>query len=315
MNLVAKRRWFFIFSAVIILPGLLSLLVPPSLHLGIDFAGGSTLNVEFESAIPQAEVETTLSRLGHPEAVAQPAGDTGFFIRTTTLREADPQTGATSEREVITEALLDLAPMTREPDISSVAGVVARDTVRNAFIAVLAASIAILLYITWAFRQIPKPLRYGVSAIVALVHDVLIVLGIFSILGKAFDLEVNAMFIPGVLTVIGYSVNDTIVVFDRIRENVARAPDQPLARAVNTSLLETIGRSLNTSATLLFTILALLFLGGESIRNFLFVLLIGVVVGTYSSICIASQVLVVWETGEAGRFLRRLKLLPSRARA
>lgn len=125
------------------------------------------------------------------------------------------------------------------------------------------------------------------------------------------------MFITGLLTVIGYSVHDTIVVFDRIRENIARLPAERLERAVNISILETFGRSLNTSLTLLFTVVALLVLGGESIRNFLLVLLIGLVAGTYSSICIASQVLVVWETGEAGRLLRRLRLRlrPSRSQA
>jgi len=127
--------------------------------------------------------------------------------------------------------------------------------------------------------------------------------------------EVNLMFITGLLFVIGYSVNDTIVVFDRIRENVSRVPGQALETSVNLSILETFGRSLNTSLTILFAVLALLLLGGESIRNFLLVLLIGVIAGTYSSICIASQVLVVWETGEGGRFLRKLPFFPARSEA
>ena len=214
----------------------------------------------------------------------------------------------------IQEAFEELAPVSRM-DVSSVSGVVAADTVRNAFIAVVVAAIAILLYITWAFRQVPNPFRYGVAAIIALVHDVLIVLGIFSILGKVINLEVNAMFITGLLTIIGYSVNDTIVVFDRIRENVVRLPAERLEKNVNTSLLETLGRSMNTSVTLLITVLALLLLGGETIRNFLLVLLIGLISGTYSSIAIASQVLVSWEVGEIGRTMRRFRLLPARSRA
>ena len=317
MNLVGKRRWFFILSAIIILPGVISLLIPPRLYLGIEFSGGSTLSVEFASPVAESQVQATLTQLGHPEAVIQATGATEFFIRTTTLREADAQAGTVSERQKIREDFEEkLAPVTRL-DLESVSGVIAGDTVRNAFMAVVFAAVAILAYITWAFRHVPKPFRYGMAAIIALVHDVLLVLGIFSILGKVLHLEVNAMFITGLLTVIGYSVNDTIVVFDRIRENVARLPGERLERVVNTSILETLGRSINTSLTLLVTVLALLLLGGESIRNFLLVLLIGVATGTYSSICIASQVLIVWETGEAGRLLRRLRLrlIPSRSQA
>ena len=314
MDLVGKRRWFFLLSAIIIVPGLVSLIIPPGLFLGIDFTGGSTLSVDFAAPVSEAQVQDKLVDLGHSEAVVQGAGPTGFFIRISRLREADIQSGTVAEREVIEEAFGELATVSRL-DVASVSGVVAKDTVRNALIAVVVASVAIMLYITWAFRHIPKPFRYGVAAIVALVHDVLIVLGIFSILGKVVNLEVNAMFITGLLTVIGYSVNDTIVVFDRIRENVARMPTERLANSVNTSLLETLGRSMNTSLTILFVILAMLLLGGESIRNFLLVLLIGVISGTYSSICIASQLLVSWETGEAGRLLRRFRSGPSQSQA
>ena len=316
MNLVGKRRLFFLISAIVIIPSILSLLIPPALYLGIEFTGGSTISAEFDApVVSEADLRDVLVDLGHPEAVVQPTGDAQFFIRTSRLREADVPLGITSEREVIEQRLSeDLAAVTRF-DVSSVSGVIAKDTVRNAIIALIVASVAILFFITWAFRQVPNPFRYGVSAIIALIHDVLVVLGIFSILGKTLNLEVNAMFITGLLTVIGYSVNDTIVVFDRIRENVARMPGERLERVVNTSLLETIGRSLNTSITLLITITALIFLGGESIRSFLYVLLIGLVTGTYSSIFIGSQLLVSWETGEAARFLRRFRLLPSRSKA
>ena len=183
----------------------------------------------------------------------------------------------------------------------------ARETIRNAIIAVIVASIGILAYVTWAFRAIPNPFRYGVAAIVALVHDMVLIIGIFSILGKAIDMEVNSMFIVGLLTVLGYSVNDTIVVFDRIRENVARNIDRPLPGVVNTSINETVGRSLNTSFTTLFVLLALLLFGGPTIRGF--------PDGTghrsggrhYSSVAIASQFLVIWEQGEIRRTLRALR--------
>ncbi len=312
MNIVSKRRWFYLLSAIILVPSIISLSIPPSLFLGIEFTGGSTISVKFDEPVSESNVRNILNKLNHSEAIIQPSGDNEFFIRLSRLREGSSEQGIRSEREVIEEAFEVITTVARL-DVASVSGVIASDTVRNAFIALVVASIAILFYITWAFRQVPNPFRYGVAAIFALIHDVLVVLGIFSILGKLMHLEVNAMFITGLLTIIGYSVNDTIVVFDRIRENVSLSPAERLERNVNTSLLQTLGRSMNTSLTLLITVLALLLLGGESIRNFLLVLMIGLISGTYSSICVASQILVSWELGEIGRTLRRIRLLPSKA--
>ena len=312
MYIVSKRRWFYLLSAIILVPSIISLSIPPSLFLGIEFTGGSTISVKFDEPVSESNVRNILNKLNHSEAIIQPSGDNEFFIRLSRLREGSSEQGIRSEREVIQEAFEVITTVARL-DVASVSGVIASDTVRNAFIALVVASIAILFYITWAFRQVPNPFRYGVAAIFALIHDVLVVLGIFSILGKLMHLEVNAMFITGLLTIIGYSVNDTIVVFDRIRENVSLSPAERLERNVNTSLLQTLGRSMNTSLTLLITVLALLLLGGESIRNFLLVLMIGLISGTYSSICVASQILVSWELGEIGRTLRRIRLLPSKA--
>ena len=312
MNIVSKRRWFYLLSAIILVPSIISLSIPPSLFLGIEFTGGSTISVKFDEPVSESNVRNILNKLNHSEAIIQPSGDNEFFIRLSRLREGSSEQGIRSEREVIQEAFEVITTVARL-DVASVSGVIASDTVRNAFIALVVASIAILFYITWAFRQVPNPFRYGVAAIFALIHDVLVVLGIFSILGKLMHLEVNAMFITGLLTIIGYSVNDTIVVFDRIRENVSLSPAERLERNVNTSLLQTLGRSMNTSLTLLITVLALLLIGGESIRNFLLVLMIGLISGTYSSICVASQILVSWELGEIGRTLRRIRLLPSKA--
>lgn len=196
----------------------------------------------------------------------------------------------------------------KEDSFDFVSALVAGETVRNSVIAVLVAAIGILLFITYAFRSVPNPFRYGVCAVIALVHDMLVVLGIFAILGQFFDTEVNAMFILGILTVLGYSVHDTIVVFDRIRENVGRNFSRDMSVVVNVSLMETIGRSLNTSITLLFTLFALLLFGGSTIENFILVLIIGVIAGTYSSIGIASQVLVMWSSGELGQLFRKLPI-------
>ena len=303
MNIVRHRRWFFLISALILLPSVFSLLVPPTLRAGIDFTGGTALTVQFEGEVPADTIRRRVVSLGHDDAIVQPVGDRTFFIRVGELSEADV--------EELTEGLAGLSPL-EVLGFDAISAVVGTGTVRNAIIAVVVAAIAIMFYITWAFRHVPRPFRYGVCAIIALVHDVLIVLGVFSILGKTVEMEVNAMFIIGVLTVIGYSVNDTIVVFDRVRENVARYVGAPMDEVVSVSVRETVGRSLNTSLTLLAVVAALLLFGGPTIQPLLLVLLVGVIVGTYSSIFIASLLLVAWETGEVGRFFRRFRLLPAR---
>ena len=179
--------------------------------------------------------------------------------------------------------------------------------VRNASIAVAVAAVFIMAYIVFAFSSVPRPMRYASAAIVALAHDTIIVLGVFSLFGKVFGMEVNLMFVTGLLTVIGFSVHDTIVIFDRVRENVRIAPQARFAANVNAALVQTLGRSLNTSMTLVLTILALLWLGGSTIQPFLIVLLVGVIAGAYSSIAIAAQVLVAWDEGDFSRLLGRFR--------
>lgn len=311
LDIVAKRGWYFVFSALIIVPGLVSMLLPPGwlslesgLKAGIDFTSGSVLNVTFDRPVTEAQIQERLRDLDHPEALIQKIGGDSFFIRTAVLKEAVG--GAPSERVVIETDLEENLGLERDRvEFDTVSAIVAGETVRTAFYALAAASVFIMLYVWYAFRRVPKAHRYGVSAIIALVHDLLVILGVFSILGKVIDLEVNSMFIVGLLIVAGYSVNDTIVVFDRIRENVTRHPDRDLAPLVNLSILESMGRSLNTSMTTLFVLLAMLLIGGTSIRELLLVLAIGAVAGTYSSIFIASQYLVIWERGEVRRLLRR----------
>jgi preprotein translocase subunit SecF len=186
---------------------------------------------------------------------------------------------------------------------------IAGETVHNAIIAVAVAAVGILLYITWAFRKMPKPFHYGTCGIIALVHDVLVVTGVFAILGVVAGWEINLMFITGVLAVIGYSINNTVVVFDRIRENLRRGVHPDFEMVVNNSLVETMSRSLNTSLTTLFVILALMLFVGASIQNFAVAMLIGIIAGTYSSLFVAPTLLIVWERGEWGRlaFISRSK--------
>ena len=305
-NIVGKRGWYFVISALVIIPGLLSMIAPPGwaaggsgLRPGIDFSSGSVLTVAFvEPANPDA-VRNVMSTVGHPQALVQSVGESSMLIRTRVLEEASGN--IVSERQRIEEALEAQVGFIDASGVDTVSPIIAQETVRNTFLALLVASVFILIYIWYAFRRVPRAYRYGVAAVVTLIHDTVIVLGVFSILGRLLGMEVNAMFIVGILTVAGYSVNDTIVVFDRIRENTIRVPDRSLADTVNLSIIESVGRSVNTSFTTLMVLLAMLLIGGGSIRELLLVVAIGVVVGTYSSIFIAAQFLVIWDRREFGR--------------
>ena len=297
MDFVGKRFWFFIISLLVIAPGIVFLILAPGLRPGIDFTGGSSMTLRFsdESNINQQQVRDQLTTLGYQEATVQNLGENSFFIRTKELNEEDKDNLVTNMTTSLDEGAENVLQ-----GFDLVSPVVAQETVMNALWAILAAAVGIFIYIWWAFRNVPSPFRYGLAAIVALIHDTIIVIGIFAILGELMQTEVNTMFLIALLTVIGYSVNDTIVVFDRIRENVLIYSNRPFPEIVNLSISETIGRSLNTSFTLVITLIALILFGGATIREFLFVLLIGVVAGTYSSIAIASQVLVSWDQRSIG---------------
>jgi len=289
-DIVGKRGWYFLFSALIIVPGLVSLIMSPGwitldsgLKAGIDFSSGSVMNVSFRQPVDEDDIRERLDELGHSEALIQRLGGANYFIRTEVLEEAVGD--GLSEREVIERDLEKFLGMERDRvEFDTVSPIVAKETVRTAFYSLAAASVFIMFFVWYAFRHVPKAHRYGVSALLALAHDLLIILGVFSILGRVINLEVNSMFIVGLLIVAGYSGHDTIVVFDRIRENVSRHPDRDLASTVNLSIMESMGRSLNTSITTLVVLLAMIFIGGTSIRELLLVLAIGAVAGTYSSI-------------------------------
>jgi len=216
-----------------------------------------------------------------------------------------------SEREKIEFALENRFGEFEILEFASVSPLVSRVAVRNATIAVIVATIFILGYVAFAFSSVPKSFRYGACAIFALIHDVVIVLGAFSLFGKLFNLEINLMFVTALLTVVGFSVHDSIVVFDRIRENVRLSPSAPFEENVNAALIQTLSRSLNTSITLLLTVTAMLLLGGDSIQSFLLTIFIGLIAGTYSSIAIAAQLLVAWENGDFSRIRERVKFYKS----
>jgi protein-export membrane protein SecD/preprotein translocase SecF subunit len=309
LDFVHRRGWYFLLSVVILIPGIISLLTPPALKPGIEFASGTSMTVRFEESVAAEDLRSVMGDIGHPEARVQRTTEGDFIIRLGELEGiADvPAVGPAmpSERQAVEDALEERFGAFTVRDFSSVSEIISQEIARDAAIAVVAAAVGILLYIIWAFRHLPKPWRYGICAIIAVLHDTLVVLGAFSIFGKVFGMEINTMFITGLLTIIGFSVHDTIVVFDRIRENITRNPGVELPEIVNASLTETLARSLNTSLTLVMTIAALLMLGGVTIQSFLLVLLIGVVSGTYSSIFVASQLLVSWEEGDVARMFQR----------
>ncbi len=260
IDIVGRRGWFFAISALLLLVSIVAL------------------------AVTAEDVETELAALGFSGNVEDI--ENALAIRTIRLTEGD--------KARLIDGLADRFGEVEELGFVNVDPVIAEESARIAGIAVGVSAIGILLYITWAFRRMPQPFRYGLCAVIALVHDVVLVLGVFSILGAILDWEITLMFITGVLAVIGYSVNNTVVVFDRIRENVRRGISPDFAVTVNSSLVDTLGRSLNTSLTTLAVLLALVLFVGVAIQNFAVVLIIGVVAGTYSSLFVAPQLLVVW---------------------
>ena len=305
MDFVALRKIFLPISATIAVISVV-LLFAPGLNLGIDFVSGTSSTYDFGANDPGTDaVNDALIASGHPEAIVQDLGEGQYFVRTNDL--------GNQGKDVVDAELTKITgdtPITLET--ATVGSSVAEGTVRNAIIAVAVAALFVMLYIMYAFRTVPGSYRYAVSAVIALVHDVLIVLGIFAVLGAVFNAQVNAIFIVGILTVIGYSVNDTIVIFDRVRENVLLVPSRDFRMTVNASIRESIIRSLGTSITTATVIMAMLLFGGQSLRDFLIVLLLGVIVGTYSSIFIAAQVLVSWDEGALQRITSRLPRLRRR---
>jgi preprotein translocase subunit SecF len=305
IDFVGKRYWYFLLSAIIIVPGVISLILF-GLKPGSDFKGGTDITLSFSPSVEQSMLRKSLESLGYGDAVIQTTSSGDFILR---LREI-----TTEERQTLTNGLTTaLSSNVTVRDFAVVSAIVASQTVRYAIIAVIVAAVAILLYITFAFRRMPNPFRWGTCAVIALIHDIMLVLGVFSILGKLIGVEVDTLFITGMLTVAGYSVHDTIVVFDRIRENMIKGISADFEKVVNYSISQTLGRSLNTSLAVLFVLLALFLIGGATIHYFTLVLLIGVTTGTYSSVCNASQLLIVWENKEWGRFIG-LKRQPAEAK-
>jgi preprotein translocase subunit SecF len=306
-DFVRHRAFFYLLSAAIIGPGLISLVPPGGLRPGIDFTGGTIMTLQFAQPLDEAALRNAFVRLQHPEAVVQHASGTNtFVVRTTTLRQPSQSDGGANQASEREQLEADLAEHFGSVDMLSldqVSPLVAAEIVRGAVLAVVAAAAFILLYLWWAFRAVPNPWSYGGAAVAGLLHDAMAVLGLFSILGRLFAIELEATFIVAVLTVIGFSVHDSIVVFDRVRENLVRRAGEPFEEVVNHSIVQTLTRSLNTTLTVLLTLIVLMLFGGASVRPFVLALLLGIGVGGYSSIFFSGMLLVSWRIGELSRLL------------
>jgi preprotein translocase subunit SecF len=312
MNIIKHRYMLFAISLVIIIPGLIFMGINWARHpgegplrLGIDFTGGSLLEVQFASGkIPAtSEVQaiynsfaTSAQDIADP--IVQSLGTDGISIRSKAMNDE-------TKGKIVAEMENKFGTKATVLNFTSVSASVGQEVARSAAGAVAMASIAILAYIWFAFRSLPHAFRYGTAAILAMLHDVLVVVGVEAILGFAFGWEADALFLTALLTVIGFSVHDTIVVFDRIRENLSIYRKVDYETVVNHSVVQTLDRSINAQLTVMFTLFALVLFGGDSIRHFVIILLVGVFSGTFSSIFNAAPILVVWELREWNTWFKR----------
>jgi preprotein translocase SecF subunit len=299
-SLVQKRRWFYGLSLTVITLGIVVMVYSlitrgTAFKFSIDFEGGSIYELKFtQSGATEANIRGVFSQYGDETTIIQMLGDASenrWSVRASFHDEA--------EKQQILADLNSLAPFdsanSRDESVSATVG---EEVTQAAFFAVVVAAVVVTSFIVLAFRQVPDAFRYGVCAIIAMIHDVLIVAAIQSLMGLLFNWELDALFLTAVLMVVGFSVQDTIVLFDRIRENIPRHLGEPYETIVNRSVLETILRSLTTQISVFFVMIAILLFGGDSIKQFVFVLFCGLVTGSYSSIFIAVPLLVSWEKRE-----------------
>jgi len=290
-KIIQKRKIFLTLSGLIITASLVALF-SWGLNFGLDFTGGSLLEVKFDNYQPSVtEVQSSVQDLNLQSLVIQPTEDSVI------LRFKD------DSEDVYQSVLASLQVLAEEKETTvsqlqfdSIGASIGQELKSKSFNAAIIVFLMIILYISWAFKSVSKPVaswKYGITAIIALLHDLILILGIFSVLGHFYGTEINTPFIAAVLTILGYSVSDTIVIFDRIRENLPKS-NEDFENTVNRSLNQTLTRSFNTSFSSILALLAVIFLGGSTIKDFAIALAIGIGVGTYSSIFIASPALVIW---------------------
>ncbi|OHA02351.1 MAG: protein-export membrane protein SecF [Candidatus Sungbacteria bacterium RIFCSPHIGHO2_02_FULL_52_23] len=291
MNIIGRKYIFLTFSGLLVLASFVSLGIW-GLHFGIDFTGGSLIEISYQASRPPVElVREQFTRAGVDSATIQFSGEQNVIAR---FRDVDEST-----HQKLVQGLGSLGAM-QEKRFDAIGPTIGAQFQRRALLALALALAGIVLYLTWAFRQVSRPLaswKYGTVAVaVALFHDIVIPVGVFSVLGHYFGAEVDTLFITALLTILGFSVHDTIVVFDRTRENLRmQKSTESFAATVNKSVNETITRSIMTSLTVFLVLAAILFLGGATTKYFALALMLGVVFGTYSSIFVASPLLVIWD--------------------
>ncbi len=299
-NFVQRRRLYYLISASVIVPGIIAMIYSTitfgsPVRLSIDFKGGSLYEVQFEGPASETAIREVYTDLGQDDPIIQQLGDPAenrWQIRAGAL---------TADEQSALKAALEerVAPIDESRStLDVVSPTIGREVTQAAVFATLAAAVIILGFIWFAFRKLPHAVRYGACAIFAMIHDVLVAMGVMSILGLLFGWEVDALFLTAMLTVVGSSVQDTIVMFDRIRENLPKYRYEDYETVVNRSVLETIHRSLATQLNAVFVMVAILLFGGATIKQFIAILLIGLISGTYSSIFNAVPLLVSWERGE-----------------
>ncbi len=301
LNIIQKRNIFLTASAIIV-GAAIFLVVIWGFNYGLDFTGGSILEIKFDQNRPElSRLQSATADLKIEGLTIQPVGEDRMILRFKAISDEKYSELKNKISETVASGgSANTDGKSRSYEIlryDSIQPSVGQELKIRAIYAIFFVLLAIVIYVGWSFRNVSKPVaswKYGIAAIIALFHDIIIVLGVFVILGKFFDVQINTPFIAAVLTVLGYSVNDTIVVFDRIRENLPRSEDN-FEGTVNSSLNQTIVRSINTSLTVMLVLLSIIFIGGSSIKDFALVLAVGIFVGTYSSIFIASPVLVIWE--------------------
>lgn len=289
LKILNYYKYLFAFSGIILLAGLISLGVF-GLRLGIDFKGGTVTELAFAQSYNIDQVRSVVEGENLGTFQLQTSGDKGIIIRTGSLEK--------EKHDALLEKIKSQIGDYEEKRFDSIGPVVGEELKKDAIYQLILVSLGIVFYIAYAFRKVARPItswQFGVAAIIALVHDLLIVLGIFSLLGHFHGVEVDSLFVTAMLTVLGFSIHDTIVVFDRVRENLKIYAGQSIDFVVNHSITQTLVRSLNTSLTVLFVLLALLLFGGETIKYFVLALFIGIVAGTYSSIFVAAPILVLWQ--------------------
>ncbi len=289
MRLLNYYKYLFALSGIVLILGVISLGVF-GLEFGIDFKGGTVTELAFKQPFDQDKVKQILDNDGLHNYQLQATGENGLIIRTENM-EKDQHDKLEADLKI------NIGDFD-EKSFTNIGPVIGQELKKKAFYELILVSLGIVAYIAYAFRKVTRPitpLQFGLAAIIALLHDLLIVLGIFSILGHFFKIEIDSLFVTAMLTVLGFSVHDTIIVFDRIRENLRVYAGQPIDFIVNHSISQTLVRSLNTSLTVLFVLLAMLLFGGVTIRYFVLALFIGIASGTYSSIFVASPILVLWQ--------------------